>query len=252
MRQQQQAIQNAKNAESQKKKKDQGKIDEYNAQYKATERAIKDLEESIIKDVLQTDIPEMAAKIGDVLEDSFLRGKDGLKDLDKAFNNMLRGIARHQLDLFLQDQMKGFYEKARSYAGFDEKGNGSFDGFQDWEIESLKSMWQSISENGRKFLEGMSNVYEGFQELEDPDSLAGAMRGMSEETAGILAGQFNAIRIHVAEIQKNQGFGLDIAKSSLMNLTKIEENTRNLYQMRKDLSEMNSKIKSNDTRGLGL
>ncbi|WP_420793154.1 tape measure protein [Riemerella anatipestifer] len=252
LRQQQQAIQNAKNAESQKKKKDQGKIDEYNAQYKATERAIKDLEESIIKDVLQTDIPEMAAKIGDVLEDSFLRGKDGLKDLDKAFNNMLRGIARHQLDLFLQDQMKGFYEKARSYAGFDEKGNGSFDGFQDWEIESLKSMWQSISENGRKFLEGMSNVYEGFQELEDPDSLAGAMRGMSEETAGILAGQFNAIRIHVAEIQKNQGFGLDIAKSSLMNLTKIEENTRNLYQMRKDLAEMNSKIKSNDTRGLGL
>ncbi|QYR02339.1 tape measure protein [Riemerella anatipestifer] len=252
LRQQQQAIQNAKNAESQKKKKDQGKIDEYNAQYKATERAIKDLEESIIKDVLQTDIPEMAAKIGDVLEDSFLRGKDGLKDLDKAFNNMLRGIARHQLDLFLQDEMKGFYEKARSYAGFDEKGNGSFDGFQDWEIESLKSMWQSISENGRKFLEGMSNVYEGFQELEDPDSLAGAMRGMSEETAGILAGQFNAIRIHVAEIQKNQGFGLDIAKSSLMNLTKIEENTRNLYQMRKDLAEMNSKIKSNDTRGLGL
>ncbi|MCU7583659.1 tape measure protein, partial [Riemerella anatipestifer] len=213
LRQQQQAIQNAKNAESQKKKKDQGKIDEYNAQYKATERAIKDLEESIIKDVLQTDIPEMAAKIGDVLEDSFLRGKDGLKDLDKAFNNMLRGMARHQLDLFLQDEMKGFYEKARSYAGFDEKGNGSFDGFQDWEIESLKSMWQSISENGRKFLEGMSNVYEGFQELEDPDSLAGAMRGMSEETAGILAGQFNAIRIHVAEIQKNQGFGLDIAKS---------------------------------------
>ncbi len=252
LRQQQQAIQNAKNAESQKKKKDQGKIDEYNAQYKATERAIKDLEESIIKDVLQTDIPEMAAKIGDVLEDSFLRGKDGLKDLDKAFNNMLRGIARHQLDLFLQDQMKGFYEKARSYAGFDEKGNGSFDGFQDWEIESLKSMWQSISENGRKFLEGMSNVYEGFQELEDPDSLAGAMRGMSEETAGILAGQFNAIRIHVAEIQKNQGFGLDIAKSSLLNLMKIEENTRNLYQMRKDLAEMNAKIKSNDTRGLGL
>ncbi|AEB71691.1 putative tape measure domain protein [Riemerella phage RAP44] len=252
LRQQQQAIQNAKNAESQKKKKDQGKIDEYNAQYKATERAIKDLEESIIKDVLQTDIPEMAAKIGDVLEDSFLRGKDGLKDLDKAFNNMLRGIARHQLDLFLQDEMKGFYEKARSYAGFDEKGNGSFDGFQDWEIESLKSMWQSISENGRKFLEGMSNVYEGFQELEDPDSLAGAMRGMSEETAGILAGQFNAIRIHVAEIQKNQGFGLDIAKSSLLNLMKIEENTRNLYQMRKDLAEMNAKIKSNDTRGLGL
>ncbi|QDE19517.1 tape measure protein [Riemerella anatipestifer] len=252
LRQQQQAIQNAKNAESQKKKKDQGKIDEYNAQYKATERAIKDLEESIIKDVLQTDIPEMAAKIGDVLEDSFLRGKDGLKDLDKAFNNMLRGIARHQLDLFLQDEMKGFYEKARSYAGFDEKGNGSFDGFQDWEIESLKSMWQSISENGRKFLEGMSNVYEGFQELEDPDSLAGAMRGMSEETAGILAGQFNAIRIHVAEIQKNQGFGLDIAKSSLLNLMKIEENTRPLRNIDKQISEINSKLKSNDTRGLGL
>lgn len=39
----------------------------------------------------------------------------------------------------------------------------------------------------------------------------------------------------------------------LMQLMKIEDNTRNLHQMRKDLSELNSKVsKDNGLRPAGL
>ncbi|WIT94439.1 tape measure domain protein [Riemerella phage vB_RanS_CRP19] len=125
--------------------------------------------------------------------------------------------------------------------------------FSPEDIEDLEKMLENSGALYQSFLDKLGDKYKSYLGFEEnADSLKGGIKGMSEETAGILAGQFNAIRIHTAEIQKNQGFGLDIAKSSLMNLAKIEENTRNLYQMRKDLSEMNAKIKSNDTRGLGL
>ena len=66
---------------------------------------------------------------------------------------------------------------------------------------------------------------------------------MSEETASVLAGQFNAIRINTGEILKNQKQNLEAMKNSVDSLVKIEQNTFNLFQMRKDLSELNSKVK---------
>ncbi|AQY21334.1 tape measure protein [Riemerella anatipestifer] len=143
------------------------------------------------------------------------------------------------------EKLKKQYEDSKNI-----NPNGSFDGLTPEEREEIKNQGKVAMNNYMEALKQYQDLFGAAEE--NADSLKGGIKGMSEETAGILAGQFNAIRIHVAEIQKNQGFGLDIAKSSLMNLTKIEENTRNLYQMRKDLSEMNSKIKSNDTRGLGL
>jgi len=54
----------------------------------------------------------------------------------------------------------------------------------------------------------------------EPDkSLSGAVKGVSEETASVLAGQINAIRISQAE-------GNDIVKQQLMTLHQIAANTR--------------------------
>ena len=49
-------------------------------------------------------------------------------------------------------------------------------------------------------------------------------------------------------------FNVETLKSSLQVLNQIEENTRNLYQMRKDISDMNSKIssKGNSLRANGI
>ncbi|MRM93785.1 phage tail protein [Riemerella anatipestifer] len=143
------------------------------------------------------------------------------------------------------EKLKKQYEDSKNI-----NPNGSFDGLTPSEREEIKNQGKVAMNNYMEALKQYQDLFGAAEE--NADSMKGAIKGMSEETASVWVGQFHAVRIHVAEIQKNQGFGLDIAKSSLMNLMKIEENTRNLYQMRKDLSEMNAKIKSNDTRGLGL
>ena len=77
---------------------------------------------------------------------------------------------------------------------------------------------------------------------------------MSEQTADVLVGQFNAIRINTGEIMKYSIFNVETLKSSLQVLNQIEENTRNLHQIRKDISDMNSKIssKGNSLRANGI
>ena len=93
----------------------------------------------------------------------------------------------------------------------------------------------------QSFLEGYKEIFEGVES--NDDSLKGAIKGMSEETASVLAGQFNAIRINTGEILKNQKQNLEAMKNSVDSLVKIEQNTFNLFQMRKDLSELNNKVK---------
>ena len=93
----------------------------------------------------------------------------------------------------------------------------------------------------QSFLEGYKEIFEGVESKDD--SLKGAIKGMSEETASVLAGQFNAIRINTGEILKNQKQNLEAMKNSVDSLVKIEQNTFNLFQMRKDLSELNNKVK---------
>ncbi|MFP3663154.1 hypothetical protein SB768_32475, partial [Burkholderia sp. SIMBA_043] len=62
-------------------------------------------------------------------------------------------------------------------------------------------------------------------------------------TAGALEGQFNAVRINIAAIFKIMQGNQIVSNAQTAILSQIEVNTRNLHQMKKDLSEMNSKIK---------
>lgn len=129
--------------------------------------------------------------------------------------------------------------------------NGTFDGLTASEREEIK-------EKGK---EAMNRYMEALKQYEDlfgsadanAESLKGAIKGMSEETAGVLAGQFNAIRINTGELVKNSAFSLEAMKNAVGHLIKIEENTFNLHQMRKDLAELNSKVKGDkDFRANGF
>ncbi|MGY5550772.1 tape measure protein [Riemerella anatipestifer] len=214
------------------------------------------LKQKLLEEPMKKLIDDMVAKMGfggsgDASIEAEIKEKE---DRLKKIQNEIKNGNIVQKAIYAAESMvlKGQIEKLKKQYEDSKKinSNGSFDGLTAEEREEIKNQGKVAMNNYMEALKQYQDLFGAAEE--NADSLKGGIKGMSEETAGILAGQFNAIRIHVAEIQKNQGFGLDIAKSSLMNLMKIEENTRNLYQMRKDLSEMNAKIKSNDTRGLGL
>ena len=245
-------LQNMIRQEGAKKKSDQGKITDWQNQINQINRSIIDLKDNLVKDVLQTDLSNFATKIGDALVDAFGRGANAAKDLEKVAGDVLKNMLKHQLDLMLQKRYSGTLERLFKATGLNDDGTGTFKGISCKDQERFKEEIKNGSQISNSFLEGYKEIFAGIGE--DNESLKGAIKGMSEQTADVLVGQFNAIRINTGEIMKYSIFNVETLKSSLQVLNQIEENTRNLYQMRKDISDMNSKIssKGNSLRANGI
>lgn len=241
LEQQRVVLNNMINAEASKKKTDWGKVSDWQGQISSINRAISDLKEGVIKDVLQTDLAGAASKVGDALVDAFGRGESAAQSLEKVANDMIKNLVKNQLNLMLQKRMQGTLQSLFKATGLNEDGTGVFKGLSKEDIARFKSEVKSAGAGMQSFLEGYKEIFEGVES--NDDSLKGAIKGMSEETASVLAGQFNAIRINTGEILKNQKQNLEAMKNSADSLVKIEQNTFNLFQMRKDLSELNSKVK---------
>ena len=241
LEQQSVSLNNMIRAEASKKKTDWGKISDWQGQISAINRTISDLKEGVIKDVLQTDLAGAASKVGDALVDAFGRGESAAQSLEKVANDMIKNLVKNQLNLMLQKRMQGTLQSLFKATGLNEDGTGVFKGLSKEDIARFKSEVKSAGAGMQSFLEGYKEIFEGVES--NDDSLKGAIKGMSEETASVLAGQFNAIRINTGEILKNQKQNLEAMKNSVDSLVKIEQNTFNLFQMRKDLSELNNKVK---------
>nr|DAS69074.1 MAG TPA: tail tape measure protein [Caudoviricetes sp.] len=241
LEQQRASLNNMIDSERSKKKTDWGKISDWQGQISSINRAISDLKEGVIKDVLQTDLAGAASKVGDALVDAFSRGENAAQSLEKVANDMVKNLVKNQLNLMLQKRMQGTLQSLFKATGLNEDGTGVFKGLSKEDIARFKSEVKSAGAGMQSFLEGYKEIFEGVES--NDDSLKGAIKGMSEETASVLAGQFNAIRINTGEILKNQKQNLEAMKNSVDSLVKIEQNTFNLFQMRKDLSELNNKVK---------
>ncbi len=241
LEQQRASLNNMINAEASKKKTDWGKISDWQGQISSINRAISDLKEGVIKDVLQTDLASAASKVGDALVDAFGRGESAAQSLEKVANDMVKNLVKNQLNLMLQKRMQGTLQNLFKATGLNDDGTGVFKGLSKEDIARFKAEVKSAGAGMQSFLEGYKEIFEGVDS--NDDSLKGAIKGMSEETASVLAGQFNAIRINTGEILKNQKQNLEAMKNSVDSLVKIEQNTFNLFQMRKDLSELNNKVK---------
>lgn len=241
LEQQRASLNNMIDSERSKKKTDWGKISEWQGQISAINRTISDLKEGVIKDVLQTDLAGAASKVGDALVDAFSRGENAAQSLEKVANDMVKNLVKNQLNLMLQKRMQGTLQNLFKATGLNDDGTGVFKGLSKEDIARFKAEVKSAGAGMQSFLEGYKEIFEGVES--NDDSLKGAIKGMSEETASVLAGQFNAIRINTGEILKNQKQNLEAMKNSVDSLVKIEQNTFNLFQMRKDLSELNNKVK---------
>ncbi|WP_394265195.1 tape measure protein [Bergeyella zoohelcum] len=240
------------NTERDKKRADDGKIQEYEKQIKENQRAIQDMQMSIIEDILQTDLASAASKVGDALVDAFSRGENSVKSLKEAANDMIKSLLKNQLNLKLQEKMKPLMDKLLKDAGFDGNGNGSFKGLTQQQIEDFKQGVANAGLQMQSFLDATKDIWQ--EDFGVSDSLKGALKGMSEERAGALEGQFNAVRINTGEILKKFDFGLEMVKKNLSIMAQIEINTRVLHNILKEITLLNGKVKKDGSiiRAIGI
>ncbi|MDP3452055.1 MAG: hypothetical protein Q8R90_03780, partial [Bacteroidales bacterium] len=93
---------------------------------------------------------------------------------------------------------------------------------ESWMAQMMMGL-QDVGEAGNEFWENaMSFIERVFPDINDANNttLSGNIKGITEPTAGILAGQMNAIRM-------NQAHALTLMDNQLLELSKIEYNTRN-------------------------
>ena len=141
----------------------------------------------------------------------------------------------------LEKRMKPILDNLLRDVGFDKDGNGTFQKLTTEQIEGYKEIFRNTALQYSQFAQEIAKVTTGG--VGDKDTLKGGIQGMSEETAGVLAGQFNAIRINTGELVANSLLTIDAVQNVASVLTKIEANTATLHAIKRDISELNSKVK---------
>lgn len=233
--------------EQDKKKTDKDKIKEYQDAYKEAGRAIQDVLEEISQDILQTNAKDFADQLGDAIVEAFGKGEDAATAFGDTVNSIMKNAILNQLKKnFLEKQLAPILKQLEDDMGYWSGNNFVFDGLTEEEQSKFKSQIATIGQNFNAALEVYSDLFKNLTDEVKDTSLTGSIKGVSEETASVLAGQMNAIRINQAE-------SLNLIKQQLAYLAEIALNTRyNKYLL--DISNDINSIKnsSNDLRSTGL
>lgn len=230
MEAQQRHLQQMWEAEESKKKTDHDRVRDFKEQYADLGRQIEDMYDSISKDILQTDAKDFAGSLGDSLVEAFKKGEDASKAFETTVNEVLQNAVVNQLKKrFLEQQLQGALDQLESNMGYWNGDDFVFDGLTDAEIEAFKRKVQAAANNYNQALGIYSDLFKDITGDEDADtSLTGAVKGVTEETASIVAGQMNAIRI-------NQLEATAVLRQSLQQLNMIAANTQyNRYLVKID------------------
>lgn len=247
MEEQQRHLQGMWEAEESKKKTDGNKVKEYKEQYAELGRQIEDMYDSIAKDILQTDAKDFAGSLGDALVEAFKKGEDASKAFETTVNEVLQNAVVNQLKKqFLEQQLQDALDQLQNSMGWWNGDTFVFDGLTDDEIAAFKQKVQSAAGNFSQALEIYKDIFKDLGIEETDESLSGAVKGVTEETASIVAGQMNAIRI-------NQLEATAILRQSLQQLNTIAANTQyNRYLVKIDRIISLLESSGNSLRSQGL
>lgn len=228
MQQQQAYLEKMWKAEEDKKKTDSDKVRDYKEQYAELERQIADMYEEIANDIVQTDAKSFAEELGDALAEAFEKGEDASKAFEETVNDVLKNAIINQLKKnFLEQQLQDALDQLQRSMGYWNGDEFVFDGLTDYEIDQFKNK-VAAAKNG--YMQAMEVYKDLFKDLtgeeETEDSLSGAVKGVTEETANIVAGQLNAIRV-------NQVEAVEVMRQQLMSLNQIANNTSYNYHLAK-------------------
>ena len=234
-------------AEQSKKKTDKDKVRDWKEQYAELGRQIQDMYESIAKDILQTDAKDFAGMLGDALVEAFKKGKDASKAFEQTVNEVLQNAIVNQLKKrFLEQQLQGALDNLMGSMGYWNGDNFIFDGLTDAEIEEFKAKVQAASNNFNQALSIYKDLFKDITEDNTDESLTGAVKGVTEETASLVAGQINAVRI-------NQLEATAILRQQLQALNTIAANTAfNRYLVKLDRIVALLEKSDNSLRSQGL
>lgn len=229
LQQQQQKLIAIRDAESQKKKKDQGKINDLNNQIDDIPNKIADINAAISQNLIQGTFRELSTALANALTSGFKAGEDGIASMNKIFDDFVANAIQSGLKLtFLEPAVAQFTKELTEYA----KGNGnSVLGF---DFEAWKKKLDAAGKNFNEGLEASKDYFKADTSAKDeaalkPNTLTASLnQPTGERLEGLWRGNFDLTKQLVISSQANgmtMGQMYETATANLNVAIKIEANT---------------------------
>lgn len=160
-----------------------------------------------------------ATSVIDGVLSAFEQGLTGAEDFANNFENLMRKAMLQALSInALQAPLQGWYEMFAEMAQSENELTAE-------EIELLRKKYDMIISNAEEYANHLEEVTGiSLEDDETAKALSGAVKGVTEETASVIAGQMNAIRIAQSQT-------ISILKSDVMANEETARNTRYIKQV---------------------
>lgn len=199
-------------AEKDKKDTDWDRIKEWEEKIAENEKQIaENTKYNIIEALTGTDIMSAIDELSAAYADAWAAGETAAGKSANSVKNMIRTAIIEQL----KNKLKPEVEKFMTYLATAME-DGVISEAEERMLEQMEEDMEEISDN---YLSKNEKWMRDDKEEESQDPLTGAVRSMSEETGGVIAGRMNAIVI-------NQSDQMAIMRNQLIYQAEIAANTR--------------------------
>lgn len=208
-----------------------GEIDDINSMKDPDEEAIAALEEehaelarqieeiynNIAKSITGTSAKDLASDLQNALVEAFKAGENAAESFGSVVDDVIANAVANALKLqLLEKPLQDAIDQLVADMGFDKEGNGAFDGLTEAERDSFRDKVEGAAANYEAAMQIYKDLFDDFVENE-PSSLSGAIKGASQESIDLLAGQTNAVRV-------NQVKQLELVREQLFYISRIDSN----------------------------
>lgn len=229
-------------AELDKKDVDQSKVADYEAQIAELKDKVADFSREVAESLYGINLKDWASQLGDSLYEAWQKGEDGAEAFKEKSAEILGSVMNDVLKLsILEPAMQNLQEMLFGEDGKSGMFGSDFE-LSDSEIESIADELMGVSEKSDDYYDALDKLNEYMkkkygvsmkeEEKEDSGGLSAGIKGITEDTADLLASYINAMR---ADVSLERGYIEKIAndlfpKISVLaqaQLTQLEAIARN-------------------------
>lgn len=213
-------LQKQRDSENKKKKKDKNAISDYDAQIEEANQQISEFTQEWAKTIYSIDLKDWASQLTDAIVEAWQKGEDAVDAYEDKVKELMNSLTKNILsqkilEVALKPTLDNLENKLKANGGkleaedvlsitdslIDAEGNA---------IDSIVSILDSLKEKGLDLSENGSL------------STSNTIKGVTEETADLLASYINAIRLDVSVNRANLAIVVEAVKL-LPNLNVIAQ-----------------------------
>ena len=186
--------------EDAKKKTDKDKLADYDQQIEEMERSIKNAANNFLKELYGVDMKSWASQLTDAVVSAWEKGEDAIDAYKKKAKEMVKDLTKN---IIAQKIMEQALQKPLDFLTQQIEKKGRLD---EYDVTQLASDLYSAGENS------VANITAVLEELKrrgwdfsesGSSSATNTIKGVTEETADLLAAYLNAIRLDVSVNREN-------------------------------------------------